>query len=59
MLSTDKTASRRKVSKATIRRSVASSTAIETGKSVKALEKKLRTKKSALRRITLAAGKTR
>lgn len=43
-----------KVSKKAIHRSVASSTAIETGKSIEELERILREKKSKFRHIPLA-----
>ena len=43
-----------KVGKAKILRSVASSTAIETGKSVKAIEAKLKTQKAGHQEVQLA-----
>jgi len=45
-----------KVSRSAIRRSVASSTAIETGQSISVLERKLKSKKN-IRRVALAAAK--
>lgn len=44
-----------KVTKAMIHRSVASSTAIETGESVKSLEHKLKTGDTRFRNLTLAS----
>jgi len=49
----------KKVSRTAIRRAVASSTAIETGQSVKVLERKLKNGQRRGRRVTLAAAKTR
>ncbi len=45
-----------KISRSAIRRSVASSTAIETGQSIAVLERKLENKKN-IRRVALAAAK--
>lgn len=46
---------RRDVTHASIRRSVASSTAIETGESIQALETKLKRKRKKYSHITLAS----
>lgn len=51
--------SRVKATRSEIRRAVASSTAIETGQSVKVLERKLKNGQLRGRRVTLAAAKTR
>lgn len=48
-----------KVTRSEIRRAVASSTAIETGQSVKVLERKLKNGQHRGHRVTLAAAKTR
>lgn len=48
-----------KVTRSAIRRAVASSTAIETGQSVKVLERKLKSGHRQGRRVSLAVAKTR
>jgi len=48
-----------KLTRSSIRRAVASSTAIETGQSVKELERKLKHGKTRIRRVSLAAVKVR
>lgn len=48
-----------KLTRSSIRRAVASSTAIETGQSVKELERKLKHVKPRTRRVSLAAAKVR
>ena len=48
-----------KVTRSSIRRAVASSTAIETGQDVKVLEQKLKRGKPRIRRVSLAAAKAR
>lgn len=59
MPSTSHRKSGSKVSRSAIRRAVASSTAIETGQSVKVLELKLKGGKRHGRRVALAVAKTR
>lgn len=48
-----------RMTRSEIRRAVASSTAIETGQSVKLLERKLKSGHRRGRRVSLAAAKTR
>lgn len=55
MATTTKRKNRRNVTHASIRRSVASSTAIETGENIQVLESKLKRKRSKYSHITLAS----